>query len=92
MPPKRRLHLLVVHARGAGRDDQDDAFADPQGQRLGDHSGLDAVGLGGQRHGRGADRGFDNGDVGGFFGEEIANGLKAHSGRLIPDLRAGGDA
>ena len=87
--------VILIVAAGTSRMDNKKVkaqFGDPQGQRLGDPAGLDAIGFGGQRHRRRADRRFDDGDVGGFFSEEGANRFQAHSSQLIPDLRAGGDA
>ena len=75
---EQRLHLLVVHPRGAGRHDQHHALADPQAQRFCDPRRLDAVGFGGQRDGGGAHAGFDHGDIGRLFCEESADGLETH--------------
>ena len=57
---EQRLHLLVVHPRGAARDDQDDALADPKRQGFGDARGLDAVGFSRKRDGGRALRRFDH--------------------------------
>ena len=73
LSPEQRLHLLVVHPRGAGGHDQHHALADPQAQRFGDPRRLDAIGFGGQRHGRGTHLGFDHGDIGRLLREEGAD-------------------
>ena len=78
LSPEQRLHLLVVHPRGAGGHDQHHALADPQAQRFGDPRRLDAVGFGGQRDGGRTHLGFDHGDIGRLFCEEGADGLKTH--------------
>ena len=83
LSPEQRLHLLVVHPRGAGGHDQHHALADPQAQRLGDPRRLDAIGFGGKRHGGRTHGGFDHGDVGRLLGEEGADGFKTHVQDLI---------
>src|SRR5215475_6278133 len=89
--PEQRLHLLVVHARGARGDDQHDAFADAQRQRLGDARRLDAIGFCGKRHRCRALLGYDDCEVGGFFGEEGADGFKAHF-RILGNFRMLGNS
>src|SRR5690606_4892238 len=71
--------LAVVDARVATRDQQDDpAISEPEGQRLGDPAGFDAVGLRRQRDGCGTDGQLDDRDVETAGGEELADGLQAH--------------
>ena len=80
MPPDPVLEFPVVQPRGAARHDQHDFFADPQADGLqGDLRGLHAMRGGGQRHRRRTRLGDDDFDIGGSFGEEGADGFKAHA-------------
>ncbi|MCY1444386.1 hypothetical protein D9M71_608530 [compost metagenome] len=86
---ERFLELAVVQPRIAARDYQHGAFADAQGQRLGDPPRFHAMGLGGEGNGSGAGVQFDDVDVGGLLGEEGTNRFQAHGSSPLALVNCG---
>jgi hypothetical protein len=69
------LALAIVEASRTAGDNQHDAIANPDANRLGDLRRIDAMGFGGQCHGCGTGLRLYDGNIGSLLAEEGANGF-----------------